>query len=151
MRFLAVLCALFILSSCSEEENTPASVSLEDFRGKWVVVNYWAIWCKPCIEEIPELNRLNSQFDQVVVVGVNYDGVTGSELAQQLADLDVQFPTLDADPSFELGIARPLVLPTTIILDPQGVVTGTLVGPQTAASLAAVTEQASADVLNERE
>ena len=100
------------------------------------MINYWAKWCKPCIEEIPELNALDERYAQVAVLGVNYDGAVDQELQQQLDALGVAFPTLLAEPSAQLGTHLPSVLPTTLVLDPQGNLVGTLVGPQTLESLA---------------
>ena len=48
---------------------------LSDYRGKWVVVNYWATWCPPCLEEIPELEDFYSEHHKrdAIVVGINYE------------------------------------------------------------------------------
>ena len=109
-------------------------------REDWTFVNYWAVWCKPCIKEIPELNALHER-DGYMVLGVNFDGASGEELAEQVKSLGVGFPTLTEDPGEELGITRPQVLPTTLVLAPGGEVHRVLVGPQTEASLIAATEQ----------
>jgi thiol-disulfide isomerase/thioredoxin len=119
-------------------------MNLDQLRGQWVVINYWAQWCKPCIKEIPELNKLNRQYRQVTVLGVNYDGATGQELELQLEKLGIAFATLPEDPARQLGVPRPVVLPTTLILDPHGQLHATLVGPQTLESLAQATGQAPA-------
>ena len=137
--FFAVLLApTLLLASCvqdSSPSHTP-SPTIADLRGQWIVINYWAKWCKPCIKEIPELNELDQQYSQVTVLGVNYDGATGEELATQLADLGVEFAMLAEDPASSLNLPRPVVLPTTIILDPAGKHSQTLLGPQTTESLA---------------
>ena len=133
---IATLLAL-LLAACGADPGTANAPSLLDLRGRFVVINYWAQWCKPCIEEIPELNELDAAHDNVSVLGVNFDGATGPELAQQEERLGVAFPTLATDPFAELGIARPVVLPTTMIVDPQGEVFSTLIGPQTLESLEA--------------
>jgi thiol-disulfide isomerase/thioredoxin len=122
------------LSACSEKK----PVSLVDLQGQWVVVNYWAEWCKPCIKEIPELNALNDQHSDITVVGVNFDGIVGDALAEQERRLGVRFQTLSYDPSSELGIERPKALPTTVILKPSGERLDVLIGPQTEASLVAL-------------
>jgi thiol-disulfide isomerase/thioredoxin len=125
----------FLLLGCAEQSGDSPTASLEELRGQWVVINYWAQWCKPCIEEIPELNALDQKYEQVTVLGVNYDGAIGEALAQQQTRLGLAFASLEADPSAQLGIPRPIVLPTTLILDPDGQLVTTLVGPQTIESL----------------
>ena len=131
---------LLALAACSPAEKPGNTLQLDELRGQWVVINYWAIWCKPCIQEIPELNKL-AEMPQVTVLGVNYDGISGEELDQQLQKLGVTFPTLKTDPAAQLGLARPVVLPTSLVLDPQGQLSDTLVGPQTLETLATATGQ----------
>ena len=131
---------LLLLVACSPAEKPESTLQLDKLRGQWVVINYWAIWCKPCIQEIPELNKL-AELPQVTVLGVNYDGLSGDELEQQLQKLGVAFPTLASDPAAQLGVARPVVLPTSLVLDPEGQLRDTLVGPQTLETLAAATGQ----------
>ena len=141
MKALLCLGVLLSLLACSRQEATAPNLELEDLRGQWVVINYWAIWCKPCIVEIPQLNQLDTQYPQVTVLGVNYDGASGAELEQQKQKLGVTFASLELDPAAQLGIPRPTVLPTTLILDPDGQLVTTLLGPQTLASLVQATAQ----------
>jgi thiol-disulfide isomerase/thioredoxin len=131
--FAFVLVVGFALTGCQSDK----TVAIDNYRGQWVVVNYWAEWCKPCIKEIPELNDLNSQNADVTVLGVNFDGAVGDELARQLDELKVAFETLPYDPSAELGIERPRALPTTVIISPEGDLKEVLIGPQTQESLLA--------------
>jgi len=142
MKYLAIIGLVLTLASCGDDARPPAAASLADFRGQWLVVNYWAQWCKPCIEEIPELNELDDRHADIAVLGVNFEGATGEELAEQERSLGVAFPTLPADPSADLGVPRPLVLPTTLLVDPDGRVVSQLVGPQTVKSLERALEEA---------
>jgi len=137
MRFLSTVFLALALAGCSADDGAASNAAggLDSLRGQWVVINYWARWCKPCIEEIPELNELNASRDDVTVLGVNYDGEQGEELARQVSELDIQFDIMPQDPSAELGVPRPVVLPTTRILNPQGEIIATLMGPQTLESL----------------
>lgn len=144
MKYLTYLALTLALTACGGGSGTADPMNLDQLRGQWVVINYWAQWCKPCIKEIPELNKLNRQYRQVTVLGVNYDGATGQELDLQLEKLGIAFTTLPGDPARQLGVPRPVVLPTTLILDPQGQLHATLVGPQTLESLAQATGQAPA-------
>lgn len=128
IRQLLLLTALLI-SACAAEQPNPLPA-----QGQWRLVNYWALWCVPCREEIPELNLLNN-IEGITVFGVNYDGKRGDELQEQRRALAISFPALATDPAGALGIARPRVLPTTLIVNPDGDLVATLAGPQTKASL----------------
>lgn len=139
MKHCLCLALAMLLAACSAPERPSGALQLDRLKGQWVVINYWAIWCKPCIQEIPELNTLAERYPDVAVLGVNYDGTSGEELAQQLQQLNITFPTLAEDPSGLLGVPRPVVLPTTLVLGPDGRLRETLIGPQTLASLAAAT------------
>ncbi len=133
MRYVAIL-ALAVLGACSP--GAPDGVlGAPALAGNWTVINYWAIWCGPCREEIPELNRLAFSSSELDVYAVNFDEVQGEELRTQAADLDIQFPLLATDPGPRLGLVRPTVLPTTVILNPAGEEITRLIGPQTEASL----------------
>lgn len=138
MKYLLCLILMATLTACGGSDTGAAkatSLQLQDLRGQWVVINYWAKWCKPCLEEIPELNALAEKHPKIVVLGVNYDGATGDELATQAAQFNIKFRLLEEDPAAQLGISRPVVLPTTLLLNPEGQVSKTLVGPQTEQSL----------------
>ena len=141
MKSVLILAAILSLLGCTKNDPGATAPSLEGLQGQWVVINYWAQWCAPCIKEIPELNRLDQDYAQVTVVGVNYDGTNGHELELQRQKLGVTFASLESDPAAQLGIPRPVVLPTTLILDPTGRLVATLVGPQTLSSLVQATQQ----------
>jgi thiol-disulfide isomerase/thioredoxin len=140
---ILLLAPTLLVAGCSQDSSPPqrASATIGELHGQWIVINYWAKWCKPCIKEIPELNELDEHYAEVTVLGVNYDGATGEELAAQLKDLGIEFAMLTEDPATSLNLPRPVVLPTTIILDPTGKFSQTLIGPQTTASLALATGQ----------
>ncbi len=135
---LLVVALTLLLAGCQPAPPDDAAL-LQSLRGQWVVINYWAQWCKPCVEEIPELNALDQNYSEVAVLGVNYDGASGEELQRQIGTLGVAFPTLREDPAALLEQPRPTVLPTTLILNPDGEIVATLVGPQTLESLTAAT------------
>ncbi|MFK8042065.1 TlpA family protein disulfide reductase [Congregibacter sp.] len=132
LKGLSLILLLAGLSACGQQ-GAQDELSL-DRKGDWTFVNYWAKWCKPCIQEVPELNLLHAR-EGIRVLGVNYDGAVGEELQAQLEKLNVQFPTLPEDPAARYEIERPQVLPTTLVINPQGELSAVLIGPQTEASL----------------
>ena len=102
------------------------TLRLSELRGQVVVLNFWATWCAPCLEEIPELVMLHEGVDNLTVVGISLDTVEASEVAAFATRLGITYPVLldnpnrlDRRPVAELfeGV---WALPTTIVLDPRG-------------------------------
>lgn len=108
--------------------------ALAEFRGSWLFVNYWAEWCAPCLEEIPELNELHAEAD-VYVLGINFDQLDAETMRPQVAQLGIRFPVAAADPTELLGLEMPEVLPSTFVFDPAGEPVAVLRGPQTLEAL----------------
>lgn len=131
------------LAGCSQSVEMPLSdgetLEWESLRGDWVFVNYWAEWCKPCYEEIPELNDLDEQ-SGITVLGVNFDGEKGESLRQVMADMGIRFQVLEEDPALEFGWDKPLALPATMVVNPEGKLIEARFGEQTKEELLQVTE-----------
>ena len=111
-------------------------VALSDYRGQWVVVNYWATWCTPCLKEIPELSELNRERSDLTVLGLAFEDLEDSDFDGFLEDFDVSYPILKVDvyqPPEPFGAPR--VLPTTIILDKEGRAVKAFLGPVTRAAI----------------
>jgi thiol-disulfide isomerase/thioredoxin len=107
-----------------------------DPGGRILLINYWAEWCKPCREEIPELNQFaREQAQRVLVLGVHYDQLPAEQIREQMAGLGIEFPVLASDPAALWDQPRPQVLPSTLVIDGSGRWRATLVGPQTEESL----------------
>jgi thiol-disulfide isomerase/thioredoxin len=107
-------------------------VSLSEYRGSWVVLNYWATWCAPCRKEIPELSALNDARDDVIVLGLAYEDTELENFDEFLEEFQPSFEILLVDvyaPPEPFG--APKVLPTTIILNPAGYPIKTYLGPVT--------------------
>ena len=143
MSRILILLIYLSLVSCDRSESDDAYLEQASnviLTGKWSVINYWATWCGPCREEIPELNRLSrEQPESLKVFGVNFEPVSGDEMEENIKEMGILFPVLPEDPYEKLGYERPLVLPTTIVISPEGSIHAELVGPQTRDSIIALT------------
>jgi thiol-disulfide isomerase/thioredoxin len=107
-------------------------VSLSEFRGKWLVLNYWATWCTPCRKEIPDLSALHEARDDIVVLGLAFEDTEMEVFDEFLEEFHPSYPLLRVDvyaPPEPFG--APKALPTTIILNPRGYPVKTFLGPIT--------------------
>jgi thiol-disulfide isomerase/thioredoxin len=93
---------------------------LADYKGKYVVLNFWAIWCVPCIREIPEIAAFHRAHPGVGVIGVAQDVEDAAKVKQFAAKVKHDYPLVLADDGVEKQLGSPRALPTTRIYDPQG-------------------------------
>lgn len=119
------------------------SVSLADYKGKVIVLNFFATWCPPCKAEMPHLQAFHEQApDDVVLLGINLTKRDdGLELLEQfLHDYEVTYPIL-LDKQDEVGdLYEVLSIPTTYIVDQQGRLVERIVGPVDTAGLEKIIE-----------
>lgn len=108
-------------------------VKVSDYKGKWVIVNYWATWCPPCAVEIPELNTFHNKHKNkdAVVVGVNIEKGELEYVKEFSADFKISYPILQALDPANSPYGQVRALPTTFILNPEGKVVKTIVGAVT--------------------
>jgi peroxiredoxin len=107
-------------------DNQP--VHLTDFRGQWVIVNFWATWCAPCLLEMPELQAFHeARHHRVATLGVNLEEMTANQIRPFITKLGITFPILLSDghqiPGFQVK-----GLPTTFLISPDGQIADAFLG-----------------------
>lgn len=95
---------------------------LTDYKGKWVLVNYWATWCPPCLEEIPDLVSLYDEHKDkdLMVIGVALEYKSAKQVADFVDDMLMSYPIVLGDDKVMAQIGPGQMLPTTYIFNPQG-------------------------------
>ncbi|MGY6588081.1 MAG: TlpA family protein disulfide reductase [Wenzhouxiangella sp.] len=105
---------------------------LSDYRGEWVVVNYWATWCAPCRKEIPDLSQLHDSEGDITVLGLAFEDTEIEAFERFLQSYPATYPILLVDvydPPEAFGAPR--ALPTTHLVNGQGENVHTWIGPVT--------------------
>ena len=102
---------------------------LSDYRGKVVVLNFWATWCPPCREEMPSMNRAHKKLanDNVVILAINV-GEDEDTIFEFTGNYPVDFPLLMDRDGAVIKRYPVMGLPTTYIISPTGMVTHRTVG-----------------------
>jgi thiol-disulfide isomerase/thioredoxin len=110
--------------------------SLAQHRGKWVVVNFWATWCTPCLKEIPDLDAFDRKREDVEVIGLAYEEIEQPDMEAFLKSHPFAYPVAVVDvykglPDFPI----PKGLPMTYVIAPDGKVAKQFLGPVDMAEL----------------
>ena len=107
----------FVLKDMSGAEHR-----LSQYLGKWVIVNYWATWCPPCLEEVPEFVALYDERrnKDVMVIGVVFDYESIQTVSDYVDDMLMSYPIVLGNDNIVKQIGPADVLPTTYLFNPKG-------------------------------
>ena len=128
------LFCLFLLFACQKndiEVFNGSNTNLTKLEGSWVVINYWADWCAPCIKEIPELNEFAQENKDIFVFTFNFDQLDQEDLAPIAKKFNIEVPSLVTHPRDIWGIQTPPAVPATFFINPNGELSLSLFRPQT--------------------
>jgi len=107
------------------------NVALSKFEGKWLLINFWATWCAPCREEIPDLNNLFNENKKINLIGIAIDEI--EDVKKFLIETPINYESLILSDMKGVEISKSLgndkgVLPFTVLINPNGEVKNTFYG-----------------------
>jgi len=122
---------------------------IAQYRGKWLVVNFWATWCGPCVAEIPELNAFQAQHkQQVSVIGIAFEQTPVDQIRRFAEQFNITYPILLVGEEPLVPLEPLKGLPSTFLLSPRGEYLHAHVGPVTVGQLEQLLDQYAGDFSN---
>lgn len=117
--------------------------TLKAYKGKWVLVNFWATWCPPCLEEIPDLIALHEarKNKDFVVIGVAMDYQNPKQVIDFAENMFISYPIVLGTPKLAAQVGPVRGLPTTYLYNPEGKLVAHNVGPLTRAEIESFIER----------
>lgn len=131
-------------------DSTGKKLTLSDYKGKWVLINFWATWCPPCLKEIPDLVSLYESRKDVVVIGIAMDYQNPQTVLKYADSLSISYPIVFGDRKIAAQIGPVSMLPTTYLFDPAGQPAAYKVGLISRESLEEFMRENSADPQSSR-
>jgi thiol-disulfide isomerase/thioredoxin len=110
---------------------------LKNYRGKWVLVNFFATWCSPCLEEIPELNVLHAKHNNkdLAVIGIAIDSGDSKQISNFVMESEILYPVVMGDYRSANQFGEVNALPTSYLYNPGGELIGYQYGAITSSQI----------------
>jgi thiol-disulfide isomerase/thioredoxin len=102
------------------KDTAGATHSLKALKGQWVIINFWATWCAPCIKEVPEFNAVHGQRKDVRMIGIVMDSDDADRAIKFAKKINIQYPLVLGSKAIEKTFGEPRGMPTTLFFNPQG-------------------------------
>jgi thiol-disulfide isomerase/thioredoxin len=133
--FGLLLCLPCLAADFKLEDMQGKTHSLSDYRGKWVLVNFWATWCPPCLAEIPELKALANSHKDLAVIGIAMEYGSAKIVADFVKKQHIAYPIVLGNRKIVSQIGDLDVLPTSYLYSPTGELVSSQQGELTRASV----------------
>mgnify|MGYP003324528242 FL=1 len=132
-RIIQLFCLLIVISCQNNDIEifNGSDTNLNKLNGNWIVINYWADWCAPCIKEIPELNEFAKENNDLLVFTFNFDQLDEDDLKPVAKKFNIEVPSIVTHPRDIWGIQTPPAVPATFFINPDGDLALSLFRPQT--------------------
>lgn len=124
-RLMLAFCALLLILSAQVhgfqfQDTTGKIHKLEDYKGRWVLVNFWATWCPPCLKEIPDLISLYKDREDIMVIGVAMDSDDPRTVMEFVQSMSISYPIVFGNRQIASQLDDVSLLPSTYFYDPEG-------------------------------
>ncbi len=117
---IAGLLLSFQVQAFQLQDTTGKIHKLEDYKGRWVLVNFWATWCPPCLKEIPDLIALYQDRKDIMIIGVAMDFGDQQVVLDFVKSMSINYPTVLGSREIASQLDEVSILPSTYFYDPEG-------------------------------
>lgn len=132
-KIISFVLLISVFSPACNSTDYGEELTLSELQGKVVVLDFWATWCPPCRKGVPDLIDLQSEYDQLVVVGISLDaisrgGATADDVVPFMEEFGINYPIVKGDMNVTQQFGGVQSIPTSFVIDRRGFVIARHVG-----------------------